>query len=550
MPLINTAKNLKLGATQVKRAYLGAIRVWPPETKVFVTGLEMRLRSPVVAPSYTGSNASPFVSRTSIPVALTGIPSDLMVVFIFIRALGPPPEVTAPYGWALLFAPSEVNDGALGGRLYGWWKQRQEGDPGNATFYHATAESQHVALTYSDVDGIAPLDVEGIAKGFGTQSVAPDTTSTRYPSDTLIYVGHDWVPTDNARTPPTGIAERFDSILYAGDRPLTALGQTGDATQANLNPADKPWQAGQIALVPNGVTVKIVSGQKTTLTAPPAMQVQIGSVEVHTSSSIPVNGFQLFVRQGDVIGRVDCVVNVTADPLTVQLGSLDNVTGTAVVKVTGTQMTVLEGLLTGPIRCTVFVTGLEMKMWAGPVNRSLVVRPTGVSMTVSTGIVTVRGKATVRPTGVAMTVNRGSVTLRTNQTIMISGFGLKMSLGGVFITGSGVAASSPYQSEGMMKLGSNWMGGGGSEEEMGSMLIGTGVPSNALGKVGDVFLDTASGKIYGPKNPPGGGYGLAERGWPTFIPESTGGQPFNIGDQLKFNANGRITTLRFYRNTG
>lgn len=87
--------------------------------------------------------------------------------------------------------------------------------------------------------------------------------------------------------------------------------------------------------------------------------------------------------------------------------------------------------------------------------------------------------------------------------------------------------------------------GAGSE-----ILTGPGAPIETVGAPGDFYIATDADVMYGPKTAGGGSYGPAERGWPTYVPPNTGGNPFDIGDKFTFTTAGRITALRFYRNTG
>lgn len=79
-----------------------------------------------------------------------------------------------------------------------------------------------------------------------------------------------------------------------------------------------------------------------------------------------------------------------------------------------------------------------------------------------------------------------------------------------------------------------------------AFLLGSGPPDDALGDIGDVYMDTASGIIYGPKGtggaapPPISGYGskVPTQWFPTGA--------YSMGNRFRFNVAGELIGLRFY----
>src|SRR5262245_19444166 len=79
------------------------------------------------------------------------------------------------------------------------------------------------------------------------------------------------------------------------------------------------------------------------------------------------------------------------------------------------------------------------------------------------------------------------------------------------------------------------------------ILTDTVPPADAVGATGDFYINSTTDIMYGPKAPPGGGFGSAVRPFAASTPTNQGGAPYNIGDTFKFTAKGRITALRFWR---
>jgi len=153
---------------------------------------------------------------------------------------------TPPAGWTLIGAPvlQTQPGGGFHGKLWVYWK-RASGEPASYDFLHATTMSTQATISsYSGCIGSgSPVNVFSQAVGVSATATATSVTTT-LANTKLIYTGHNWDGT--GLTPPSGMTERFDSIVYSADESRVLAGATGARTQALASA--NPWQAYLIAL--------------------------------------------------------------------------------------------------------------------------------------------------------------------------------------------------------------------------------------------------------------------------------------------------------------
>jgi hypothetical protein len=161
---------------------------------------------------------------------------------------------TPPAGWTVIGTPAVVQQGSgsFNGKLWLYWR-RASGEGASYTFLHTnTLSTQAQISSYSNcVSSGSPVDAVSQAaqdEAVSDLAIAPSVTTTQG-NTKLLYSGHNW---NNSGTlsPPTGMTERFDGLLYSADEDRPTAGATGtrSQTQAALN----PWQAYLIALKGGG----------------------------------------------------------------------------------------------------------------------------------------------------------------------------------------------------------------------------------------------------------------------------------------------------------
>jgi hypothetical protein len=181
----------------------------------------------------SGSSLAYGSRTTSSFTAPAGIANDdILMCSLNYGGFSVPAAPTAPSGWALWDVANEVTGG--GGwivREYFYWK-RASGESGTYDWTHSTANTYGYLAAYSGriLTGTPLSATSRNSSPTGTSGVGTGITATGSSSD-LIFTSTD--PTGSARTPPTGMTERYDSDGYWSDQALTGSGATGDRTQTN-----------------------------------------------------------------------------------------------------------------------------------------------------------------------------------------------------------------------------------------------------------------------------------------------------------------------------
>lgn len=199
-----------------------------------------------------------YASRTNTTVTPPSgiVNGDILIAVIFCGAAGSVPAVTLPSGFTIISTPTVVADtGSFTGRLTLAWK-RAASESGNYVFTHAACSTQAYVAAYSGaIASGSPIDVSSSNSsgnaptigGVGQTTTALSVTPTPA-DDLLLYIAHDWNGTGTL-TPPTGMTERFDSLVYTADQALSSSSATGDRIQTNGNGASgEPWAAWLVAL--------------------------------------------------------------------------------------------------------------------------------------------------------------------------------------------------------------------------------------------------------------------------------------------------------------
>jgi hypothetical protein len=211
---------------------------------------------PVAVRSFSSTSYAPRTNTVlAAPAGLAG--GDVLVWAQFVGAQTTAPTVAFPAGFtALPGSPSTVTavDG-FQGKLNVAWK-RAASESGNYTATHAAASSQGLLMAVQGaVSSGSPIDAVSSSTWNGSNGQTSTATSitTTAANDLLLYLGHDWEG-GGTLSPPTGLAEVFDGLIYAASALQTSAGVTGNKVQANGNPlAISPWAAWLVAIKSNGV---------------------------------------------------------------------------------------------------------------------------------------------------------------------------------------------------------------------------------------------------------------------------------------------------------
>jgi hypothetical protein len=204
-------------------------------------------------PVYRSIASVPYASRSGVTTVAkpAGTANDDVMVATFFGASATEANIqvtTVPAGWTQVGTTvSQSSEVGFFGKLFVYWK-RASGEGTSYDFGHtATISTQATIASYS---GVAPTgnpvnvfsQASGISSTATALSISPTVSNTK-----LIYAGHNW---DNSQTltPPSGMTERFDGIVYNADEDWLSAGATGAKTQTQAS--SNPWQAYLLALKP------------------------------------------------------------------------------------------------------------------------------------------------------------------------------------------------------------------------------------------------------------------------------------------------------------
>ena len=186
-----------------------------------------------------GTNVNTVVTKPT-----GAVNNDILIAAIWVGLTGTAPTVTAPAGWTQIGIVATSTAAGFGARFYVYWK-RASGEGASYTFTHASAFSLAVMAAYSGcVATGSPIEAFGQNTSTSSVTNAPSVT-TQIANDLLLYVSHNW-DTAAALTPPTGMTERQDGLLYFADERISS-GATSSRVQTV---ASNPWTAFSIALMP------------------------------------------------------------------------------------------------------------------------------------------------------------------------------------------------------------------------------------------------------------------------------------------------------------
>ena len=205
--------------------------------------------SPTIAfRSLTNTTYASRVSTTLTPPAgLTN--GDILIATLLIARGTAPFTPSLPAGFAEFGTATQVTDGGLVADLHIYWK-RAASESGDYVFTTVTTEhnTQGVMKAYSGCKA-SGTPLAATSNNTGTGSAASGTSITTTAANSwLLYVAHDWEAT-SALTPPTGMTERFDNLVYVADQLIAAAGATGTRSQTNANTGTGRWAVRMVELL-------------------------------------------------------------------------------------------------------------------------------------------------------------------------------------------------------------------------------------------------------------------------------------------------------------
>ena len=210
---------------------------------------------------FRSQSSTAYASRvidTNVAAPAGVIDGDILIAAWFIGSgnfVGAPPTpITPPAGWAQIGTNTDVQDNSgFHGQFYVYWKQAAS-EPSNYDFNHTGTQSTEVAIAAYDNCSGSPIEVS--SSNFGTglpgNTATALSVTTSIANSELIYLGHNWDATGTL-SPPTGMVERFDHLVYIADQLQSSVGVSGDRTQTLTS--NNPWSAVLLALAPSGSAV-------------------------------------------------------------------------------------------------------------------------------------------------------------------------------------------------------------------------------------------------------------------------------------------------------
>jgi hypothetical protein len=202
----------------------------------------------ITAPAYRSQASTSYAAgRSTTPIALPAgtANSDILVTALFCGKNADTAQQPGLPGFNLI-GQTAVNEGtSFYGKLQVWWKRAASEPPLYDYVHDDTYNTEAIMVAYS---GCAPsgnpIDVFSTNTGGALTAKALSVTATQA-NDRIMYIGHNW-DASGGLTPPAGMVEIFDHLIYAADEVVAAAGPTGDRDQIQVG--SNPWAAFLIAL--------------------------------------------------------------------------------------------------------------------------------------------------------------------------------------------------------------------------------------------------------------------------------------------------------------
>jgi len=346
----------------------------------------------IAPPVYRPHTLTSYASRadTVMDKPATTAENDILIAALVRVASAPgAADVVPPAGFTKIGTTTSVADlGGTNGRLELFWKRATASEPATYTFGQwASATTQGLMVAYSGCPASGdPIDVfSQNSASTGSTATALSVTTTQA-QDNLLWLGHNW-DASTTLTPPSGMTEKADSLLYFSEETITAAGATGNRTQTQAS--SNPW----------AVTLLALKGASGTAAAATALT---GTASVTT-------------RQTAIVSAT----GVTAAAIT---GGVSVATGGS-ISLTPTSVT--AAALTG----TVAVTATQV----------VAVAAAGQAVTALAGNVLVSGSVSVLPAGQAVASDDGVATVTTTSaavdvTVAAIGQAVQAEVGAVTVT--------------------------------------------------------------------------------------------------------------------
>jgi hypothetical protein len=170
---------------------------------------------------------------------------DILIATLFTGKNAAHAYQPAPAGFTLIGQTSVSEGVSFYGKLQTWWK-RAASEAVNYTFFHDdTYSTELTMIAYSGcTPSGSPIDAFTTNSGTSLTSKALSLTTTQA-NDKLVLTNHNW-DASGGLSPPTGMAEIFDHLVYLSDQTIAAAGPTGDRDQTLAS--SNPWGAILLAL--------------------------------------------------------------------------------------------------------------------------------------------------------------------------------------------------------------------------------------------------------------------------------------------------------------
>lgn len=172
---------------------------------------------------------------------------DILIAVILVARGSAPGAVTPPAGFSLIGTTVSISGSGLFVDTYMFWK-RAASESGGYTFTHINQSRQGCLMAYSGcLASGTPIGATSNNNGTGGTATGTGITTTAANSY-LLWASHDYEGTGTL-SPPAGMTERFDSLLYTADQLIATASATGNRTQTNANLSALPWVVRMVELL-------------------------------------------------------------------------------------------------------------------------------------------------------------------------------------------------------------------------------------------------------------------------------------------------------------
>lgn len=200
--------------------------------------------------------ATSYASRSNTSVAAPAgiVDGDTLAIALFYAHGSAPGSPTPPSGFVDITSGAPISVSAFGvfANVFLYVK-RANSESGSYSFSHATRSTQGVCICFEGHVDIVSSVLERIddfskSSGTGSTTTAASVDTSADATD-LLLVAFDYEGSGGL-TPPSGMDERLDNLIYIATDEQASAGASGSKVMGNNNGASAPWGAYLVAFSP------------------------------------------------------------------------------------------------------------------------------------------------------------------------------------------------------------------------------------------------------------------------------------------------------------